>query len=540
MPASVSSIRWSRRDLLLAPLLLVAAGLQALALTLGLVPWSSDQGIVALMGRHIALGISNPIFCYGSYYGGNLEPHLTALVFFALGMTRTTYRVSLMLFLAVLLFVVYAIGRRFFGRAEGFCAVGYLALPPFFFLLKGLTSDGAYDSLAVLGGAIAYAALRLDEEARANGRPRIWFALLGFFAGLAWWVHPVSAYFFIAVTVWFLVVAPRIFLRFRDYPAFLLSFLLGGLPWWIFNLQTGWRSLVTPETTTLPLKLVAVQAVRFFTVGVPVLYGARSYYAAAGTFPGATVLALVVYALPVLASIFHVARSGVRDRENETPKPIRESRTLLLLVLFLFSMQAVTSLSVRTYESDPRFLFPAYVPFSLLIGYWIVRLVRTRLRSLAVAAAVAVAAFHAIGFAFTQGQEEPWQPTTGSLASLIDVLEKRGLFHVYTGYWTAYRLAFESGERIRPGIFGIEATDRYPAYTEEADRSDVPAVILRGEEAARFDQYLKNSGSHAASARNGPHFIFWGMEPEILEDIRRLRQVPTRPARLAGKNYAAW
>jgi hypothetical protein len=525
MPAEERPSSGSRRDLLLVPVLIAAAGVQSLALALGRVTWNSDQGIVALMGRHIALGIANPIFCYGSYYGGTLEPHLTAVVFSVLGMTRWTYRLSLMLFLAALLLVVYAIGRRYLGRPQALIAAGYLALPPFFFLLKGLTSDGAYDSLAILGGAITFAALRIDEEVEKNGQPRLWFLLLGLFAGLAWWVHPLSAYFFLAVALWFLIVKPRVLRRFRDYPAFLVGFLLGSLPWWIENLRIGWLSLRTHEAATLPFREAALQFFRFFTVGVPALFGGRSFYSAAQNFPGASLVAWTIYGVVIAATIARIVRGGTRRKQATDSSPdTPETPTLLLLLLLLLSMQVVTSFSDRTYKADPRFLFPAYVPFSLLFGYWIVRLGRKFGWKIAASAGLAVAAFHAVGLARTEGQEH-WS-TTGSLAPLVRALEERGLHDVYTGYWTAYRLAFESEERIRPGIFGIEAADRYPEYTRAVDRSARPAVVLRDSEASQFRDYLRRVGSRAKIASVGPHVIFWDFEPAVLEELRRLHNFP--------------
>ncbi len=514
----------SRPGLLLVPILLLAAAVQVLSLARGLVPWSSDQGIVALMGRHIALGIAHPIFCYGSYYGGTLEPHLTAIVFSLLGMTRFTYRLSLMLFLAALLLLVYAIGRRFLGRREGVVAAGYLAFPPFYFLLKGLTSDGAYDSLAFLGGMIAFASLRLEEALGTRSPARRWFVLLGVAAGLAWWVHPLSVYFWIAVVAWFLIVRPGVFLRFRDLLVFVLSFALGSLPWWIGNVGRGWLSLRTHEATTLPLPLAAKGFFRFFSEAVPVLFGARSFYSAQESFRGARWIALAIYAAPMIATVVRLAKTGVRKpKKGVSPADLRDSRALLLLLTLVLAMHAFTSLSQRTYEADPRFLFPVYVPFSLLFGYWIVRLYRTR-RAIALAAGIAVAALHAVDLAKTEPQEN-W-PTTGTVAPLIRTLNEIGIQDVYTGYWTAYRLAFESGERIRPGIFGVEAADRYPDYTRAVDLSKSPAVVLHGPEADQFRDYLVRRRSRARSVRVGPHAVFWELEPAILEEIRRTRGVP--------------
>ena len=477
------------------------------------------------MGRHIALGIGNPIFCYGSAYGGTLEPHLTAVVFSAFGIDRFTYRLSLMFFLAALLAVVYAIARRNFGRNEAVLAAGYLAFPPFYFLLKGLTSDGAYDALAFLAGAIVYAALRMDE-AIETGRPAgRWLGLLGFSAGLAWWVHPISLYFGIAVVAWFLIVRPSVFRRLRDLPLFLFAFFVGGLPWWVANVGHGWPSLRTPEAARLPLREAVRGFFRFFGEAVPVLFGARSFYAARPSFRGAEVVAILIYAVPIVATAARIAKTGVRKpKKGTTADDVRQSRVLLFLLVLVFAMQAFTSLSQRTYEAEPRFLFPIYVPFSLLFGYWIVRLFRSS-RAAAAVALAAVALFHAVGFARTE-QQEHWA-TTGSIAPLIRALDERGIRDVYTGYWTAYRLAFESGERITPGIFGVEATDRYPVYTQAVDRAASPAVVLHGAEADQFRDYLARRGSQAKMVRVETHEIYWPLEPRILEEIRRVRRVPT-------------
>jgi 4-amino-4-deoxy-L-arabinose transferase-like glycosyltransferase len=528
MPAEEAQPSWSRRDLLLVPILIAAAGVQALSLVLGRIPWNSDQGIVALMGRHIARGVSNPIFCYGSYYGGTLEPHLTALVFSVFGANRVTYRLSLMLFLTVLLGVVYSIGRRFFGRSEGMCAAGYLALPPFFLLLKGLTSDGAYDSLAILGAGIIFAALRLDEALETGAPARRLFALLGIVAGLAWWVLPLSAYFFIAVALWFLIVRPAIFLKFRHYPMFTLSFLLGSLPWWIANLKNGWLSLKMHELTTVPVSDLPVQFLRFFSKAVPVLFGARSSYNATETVFGA-IVALTIFVVPLVLTVVWIARTGIQTEEGIRSKEVRESRVLLLLLILIFSMHVFTSLNERTYLADPRFLFPIYVPFSLILGFWIVRIARTKRWPLALAAGLAVVGFHTVMFAKTEDQEH-W-PTTGSVLPLVRALEERGLHDVYTGYWTAYRLAFESEERIRPGIFGVEALDRYPAYTRAVDLSTTPAIVLYDvhDESTRLRDYLARMHSRARSVQVGPHRIFWGFEPTVLHEIRRAHGVPSAP-----------
>jgi 4-amino-4-deoxy-L-arabinose transferase-like glycosyltransferase len=517
-------------DLFALPSILVlAAGVQVAAIALGKIPWTSDQSIAGLMARHIAHEGAHPIFYYGSYYGGTLEPHIIAGVFAVFGSSLFTYRASLVLLLSVLIGLTYAIGRYAFGKPAGIAAAAYLAVPPAFFLLKGLTSDGTYDTLAILVAAILFCAIRLDEALGKGSASGGWLALLGLFAGLAWWVHSLSAYFFVAVGLWFLAVRPSVFRRARNYVVFLPAFLVGSLPWWLANVGKGWPSLRTPEAATLSIGEAGKQFLEFYSVGVPVVFGARSYYAALFSFPGAQFLAGAVYAGLMIATIVFIVRNGAGWRSTGGAAPeTRSARTLLLLILLIFSAQLVTSVSVRTYAADARFFLPIVVPIALLAGFWFVRAVRSSGRPLAIAAGVALLGFHFFGLVRTSRQDDFFhQPPTGSVVPLIRALDERGLRAVYTGYWTAYRLAFESGERIRPAIFGEEAADRYPAYSGDVDASGNPAVILHGAEAERFRKYLARRGSRFQSLAIGSHMIFWGFGDGVRDEIRRDRKVPS-------------
>jgi hypothetical protein len=129
----------------------------------------------------------------------------------------------------------------------GLLAAGYLAVPPYFFLYKGLTSDGAYDAVAVLGTFLLYAALRLEESLRRSRDGRLWITLLGLAAGLGWWVDPLIVYFYLAVLIWFVVVRPSVFAHLSFYPLFAGAFFLGGFPWWHNNIRFSWHSLTAPE-----------------------------------------------------------------------------------------------------------------------------------------------------------------------------------------------------------------------------------------------------------------------------------------------------
>ena len=480
------------------------------------------------MARHLATGRENPIFYYGSAYGGTLEPRFVAGMFQLFGATIATYRASLVVLLVLWLAIVWEIGRRTLGKPAALSAVLFLAVPPYYLLYKGLSSDGFYTTLALLGAGMLLAAVRLDESVAADAPADRWVALLGLLAGLGLWVTPLIAYFYLAIVLWLLVVQRRALFRARHVLVGVLFFGAGSLPWWLGNARSGWPSVRSPAVRELSASAFVHNFVRFWTDGVPVLFGGRPYTRRDEVFPGSSFLAFCVFALAVAVAMVAVVRQGARRSREDSPSACPPARYLLLLLLSVFCMQAVVSVSPSTYLPEPRFLLPIYAPCALLIGYALDQL-RGRSRAAFLAAPLALAAFNATSIARAPKQEDFLTlPTTGSVGPLVEALEERRLHDAYIGYWTGYRVAFESGERIRPAAFGVgsDRWDRYPPYAEEVRKAPNPAVVLRGETAEGFARYLAKRGQRFDSVRVGPHTVFWNLDPSVLEQIRATLDVP--------------
>lgn len=511
-----------------ALLLFVGAVVQLLTLAAAKITWTSDEGIVALMGLHISRGQARPIFCYGSFYGGTLEPHYLAGMFSIFGASVGTFRASLILLLALLTALVWAIGRRTLGSGVALAAAVYLTVPPFFYLYKGLTSDGVYVTLALLGAGILYVAIRLDQSLGRGEPTNRWIVVLGVIAGLGWWVTPLIAYFYVAVLLWFVLVRRAVFRRPMNYLLFLLSFGVGSLPWWVANVRNSWRSLTDPALAPVSAIPSGENFLRFWTAGVPVLFGARPHTLAADSFPGASFVAIALFGIPVVLSAAAALRRAIAPSGPQWVNR-SEARYLVLFLLSILSMYLTVSWNPDTYIPEPRYLFPIYVPFSLLVGFTIVRVMRGVPAFVVVLATAALVVFHVVGIARAPVQDDFLNlPTTGRAAPLVRALEDRGLHDVYAGYWTAYRLAFESQERIRAATFGTgtDRADRYPAYAIEVARSNNPAVVLRGEDLETFAEYLRNRGAPHKLLRMGLHVVFWDLPPDVVEQIRLLRSPP--------------
>lgn len=513
------------QQLLLAAVLLAGLLVQVAALFAERIHWNSDQAISGLMGRHILTGREHPIFYYGSHYAGTLEAHYLALVFLLFGTSYSAYRIGMMLLLLIHSIVVYALGRRVFGERAALAAVAFLALPPYFFLYKGLTSDGAYTSFLVLGSGMLYAAVRLEEAAgqRRREASTAWVAVLGGLAGLTWWLLPLGAYFYLAILVWFLAVRRSVLADWRHYAAFAAAFLFGSLPWWIANVGKGWPSLTIPPMGRARASAFPNGLLQFFTRGVPALFGARSTPFLGDVFPGASVVALLVFAVPVLAAVLALRRPAAGKEANP-----RARRVLLLLLLTIASMVCLAAFNEDTYKRDVRYLIAIYSPFALLAGHAVAR---ARLPRAALAAiAVGVLLFH--GVSIGRAPRIPIGealPSGAAVDRIIQALRERGIQEAYASYWIAYALALQSREEIAVASFGLGTAGaaRYTGYLSRVAASPNPAFVLFGREAERFGQYLRLRGSEGETFDVATYRVFWKVSPAVLAEAAALRYVPT-------------
>ena len=104
--------------------------------------------------------------------------------------------------------------------------------------------------------------------------------------------------------------------------------------------------------------------------------------------------------------------------------------------------------------------------------------------------------------------------------ALIDELDRRSMTSVYTDYWIAYRLAFETDERIRTSPFGHVVLERYPPYTRAVDDDPKAVFVLIGDVAGQFRERLEREGMRFAVQPIGVYRIFYRMRPS---DIARAR-----------------
>jgi hypothetical protein len=110
--------------------------------------------------------------------------------------------------------------------------------------------------------------------------------------------------------------------------------------------------------------------------------------------------------------------------------------------------------------------------------------------------------------------------TAATRAALIAALEARGIDRIYTDYWLAYPIAFESHERIVPAVWS-GGFGRRGSYSHLVFTAPDPAFVFAQDTAGdrEFQARLAEVGGHADVEQIGIYRVYTDVEP--LDALRR-------------------
>jgi hypothetical protein len=485
---SVPSV--ARGKYLLALTLLTLLGL-ALRLDFAIaMGWilDADEAVVGLMAKHISEGGPWPVFYYGQHYMGSLEALLAAGVFSLFGISEVALK-SVPLFFSVLLIplsflLAYACvaGANTPGADSGtdgalatrtgLLAAALIAVPPAPLLVWSSMARGGFVELLCVAALALLVAVRWFKSAHpVPAATPTRSLLLGCLLGFGWWINNQILYFMlpIALLMALRLLQPRhgVSLRCRigalvKHAALgVFGFLIGGAPYWGYNVLHNFPSLGMFQPVSLTTALAQFQAA--FSSSLPMILGARHFWDEGDIFPAAAAMYLTLYAL-LLGVLLWQRRQELAQllRLRLTHNPGAE---LLLLcsccILPIFAISSFGSL-----WRAPRYLLPLYIVLLPLLGIVLGRLPR-QISSLLFAALLMLN----LASAYWGGRAIPGQPEVDmgervarDNAPLFAWLKANNYDWVRTDYWIGYRLAFESRERVRFVNFQIPREARIPSW----------------------------------------------------------------------------
>jgi hypothetical protein len=464
----------------IAAAIVAGVALRIWILASNLATLESDEAITGLIARRMLDGDLTLIY-WLSNYGGTQEAMLTALVFTVVGSSTLALKVVPLVLFVAAIWLTWLIGRRLIGsRGASVAAALAWIWPPYF--VWWTQKARAYYAFGLLCELIVlWLALRLRE--RDSRRDALG---LGLALGLGWWATPEVLVVAVPTIAWLVWRRPSS-LR-CAWPAG-LAFLVAAAPWFVWNARHGWLSLhlgaIRGEHTTYLGRLGDL-----FRVVLPTWLGFRVPFSLdwlMGT-------ALGVAGLTACLIAFGVA--VVRwPRQHE----------VLLIVALAFPLLYASS-TFAYYVREPRYLV-LFAPIpALLVGHLVAKRDLTAAASLTAALGLSIA-----GLAQMQ-HEDLYRPHRGGravpadLSPLIRLLDSEHVTRLYANYWLAYRISFETRERILATSFNFvrdEKADRlvkqspnhaYVFMTPEP-RASLEALGYRSVEADGYLLYVRRSPS---------------------------------------------
>ena len=396
-------------------------------------PVDGDTAIIGLMARHLGRGTT----MWGQPYGSPLEAWLAAPFVAALGPTAAALRLVYFLLGLGLIPMAYALARALDERAA-LPAAFLVATPPPYLLLLSALPPPMYPSALLLGAALLLLALRIGERLAAGGRPSGLLVAWGALSGLALWTHLMTAAVVAACLAW---LWPRAAGRRAALLAALVPLAAVSAIWWIPALGDAQASRVlSPESRAQSTAQHLKEVLPRIYVPVGGLLGTHVPLVADDP--------VHVVQAPWWAAAAIVLLYGVSlVRAAQASGGSAAARLLLAaagLGLVLFPFPA------RSSPDTIRFLTPLYLPVAALVAWSPVARGGLRRSWIVV---LALCGLHLAGatrlLAAWRAADRAAAPfLLPDLGPVRRVLEAHGLRRAYASYGPAYRLTYETGERI--------------------------------------------------------------------------------------------
>lgn len=477
-------------------------------------PVDGDTAIIGLMARHPGRGAT----MWGQPYGSPLEAWLAAPFVAALGPTTEALRFAYFLLGLALVPMAYLLGRALDPRAALPAAVVVACGPPYVLLLASLPPP-MYPLALLLAAGVLLAALAADER-RAAGRPSApLLAAWGALSGLALWTHLMTASVVAASGAWLLWRGRG---RARPLLVGAAALVAAGAPLWWHLVRHG-QALGVVGFSGRRQSMAAHLREVLPRLHEPLGGLVGTHAPLVADDPGHVVLA-PPWVAASLVLLYGVGLIAAARRSRQRPAAVLLLATAALALLaFPFP--------VRSGPESIRFLTPLYLPVAALVAWApLGRGQARRAWMLALALAVSQLTAAARLLSAWRAADRAAAPfLLPDLGAVRQALEANGARYAYATYAPAYRLTYESAERLIASQPWNERFLHWPLpYLDEVRFGKGVAWVLTpsapGElpPPADFEAALRMAGGTARRIEAGPAVVYLDFVPPFSPDVEPL------------------
>jgi hypothetical protein len=468
----------------------------------------ADEAVVGLMARHIAFNAELPVFYYGQAYLGSLEAFTAAPLFLAFSSSGVLLKLVPLAYSLGFLVLSGLLARRVFGDGPSILTAFYLALPPAMWALWSTKARGGYAEVLFLGEALLLLSLWLG-----SGRRPAWGGLAwGLVAGLAVWTH-LLAIVYVLPAVAFMALRRRDWAA-KDALAAIAGFLLGASPLLIANVTQGFETAGVVGGPSGVSPRPVDELLRFLRTGVPMLAGVGRPVPPptlaqdmAWDVPTAGAWPIVGLLVLALIGVVWLHAGSVRELVSRArPGPGSDAALLVLVALMVPLTLAFTSYGY--FMAEPRYALPLYSAVPLAASA--VWRLPVGARWATCAGVVALNVWNIVATAALLVRPAGLLDTTpANRTVLIDYLETQDRHQVYTDYWIAQTIMFESRDQVQAAVIA-DGPNRYlPAADNVAQTPNAVTVFVRDSDAdQRFAARLREVGATADVATVDVYHVY--------------------------------
>lgn len=433
---------------------------------------TSDGAVIGLMASHLLHHGQWPAYMWGQAYGGSLEMALTALAFLVGGTSTASLLATTAATTAVAVFAMWRAARRLVGEPAAAVAALGAWVGSSLLAWRSIKPGGSY----LVGLALAWFAILFLIRLRQGERTDRVLVAAGLLLGLSVWTSPMTLQLLVPALLWSLAALRSLG---RRVLLVLGGGVVGGAPVLAYGAVHHFSNLAPPGGGHA-WDGFATRLGQFFTQEVPIAASLRvegSLHWVLGPLGPALSICLGVGFVAVLVHV-------LRDRTGRCALPV----LTLCLLPFLYAANTLAS-----HVGQGRYVELGTTMGFVLLGVAVDNLARLATRRFATrsaaslarvaVAAIAVALLASLGATAIRDEPGPLlaefpvggAPMPANDTALLTLLAEHHVHDAFAGYWIAYRVTFETGERTLATPFSL---GRYPPIRAAVRASPHPAYLF--------------------------------------------------------------